>query len=291
MKYLINTIILFLGTLSLYAGSYNIDNIEITHLKDAKKYVCNPDNILSPAIVDSIDAMLVTLEKKNGIEILVVVAENVEPDCYTFALTLGNKYGVGKSNNNGLVVVLSTQQRIIQFVTGYGLEGDLPDATCKKIQTIYMTPYLANNKWDEGMLSGMTATCQYLDGKISTTELDSTNENINHKNKEYNYELLEIIFIIIITIICFIIAYFEKKCPSCKRHQLQTEKKVTRSALFYKVIEYTCTCKNCGYQKTKTKKMWLYNSKGNFFLLNSGRSRGGHFGGGSFGGGGSSSRF
>ena len=33
-------------------------------------------------------------------------------------------------------------QRCIQCYTGYGLEGDLPDAICKRIQTRDMIPYL-----------------------------------------------------------------------------------------------------------------------------------------------------
>lgn len=40
-----------------------------------------------------------------------------------------------KRKNNGLVILLVTDQRCIQFYTGYGLEGDLPDAICKRIQT------------------------------------------------------------------------------------------------------------------------------------------------------------
>ena len=55
---------------------------------------------------------------------------------------LGQETGVGqKERDNGLVILLSTDERCVQFATGYGLEGILPDAICKRIQNRYMLPY------------------------------------------------------------------------------------------------------------------------------------------------------
>ena len=72
-----------------------------------------------------------------------------EEDCFNFCHQLLNKWGVGKKDkNNGLVILLVTDQRCIQFYTGYGLEGVLPDAICKRIQTRYMIPYLKDGNWD-----------------------------------------------------------------------------------------------------------------------------------------------
>ena len=71
-----------------------------------------------------------------------------------------------KEKNNGLVILLVTDQRCIQFYTGYGLEGDLPDAICKRIQTKYMIPYLKDGNWDAGMVAGVKAVCSRLDGTM-----------------------------------------------------------------------------------------------------------------------------
>lgn len=75
--------------------------------------------------------------------------------------------GCGKERkNNGLVILLVTDQRCIQFYTGYGLEGDLPDAICKRIQTRDMIPYLKDGNWDAGMVAGVRAVCGRLDGSM-----------------------------------------------------------------------------------------------------------------------------
>lgn len=60
-----------------------------------------------------------------------------------------------EGKDNGLVILLVTDQRCIQFYTGYGLEGVLPDAICKRIQTKYMIPYLKDGNWNEGMVAGI----------------------------------------------------------------------------------------------------------------------------------------
>ena len=62
-----------------------------------------------------------------------------------------------KGKDNGLVVLLVTEERCIQFATGYGLEGVLPDAVCKQIQVRYMNKYLGEGNWDAGMLAGIQA--------------------------------------------------------------------------------------------------------------------------------------
>ena len=50
----------------------------MVHLKDARRYVCNPDGVLSQAAVDSTDLLLQALEKEKGVETVVVVVEEEE---------------------------------------------------------------------------------------------------------------------------------------------------------------------------------------------------------------------
>jgi len=147
---------------------YTTDNIPKVHLQNKMRYVCNPDGILSQAACDSIDRMLYALEQQTGIETVVAVVPSIgNDDCFDFAHRLLNEWGVGKKGkNNGLVILLVTDQRCIQFYTGYGLEGDLPDAICKRIQTRDMIPYLKDGNWDAGMVAGMRAVCGRLDGSM-----------------------------------------------------------------------------------------------------------------------------
>ena len=155
--------------LSLQAQEvYTTKNIPKVHLQDKTRYVCNPAGILSTEACDNIDRMLYALEQQTGIETVVAVVPSIgQEDCFDFSHQLLNVWGVGKKEkNNGLVILLVTDQRCIQFYTGYGLEGDLPDAICKRIQTKYMIPYLKDGNWDAGMVAGVKAVCSRLDGTL-----------------------------------------------------------------------------------------------------------------------------
>ena len=150
------SIALFLCVLvSLQAQEiYTTQNIPKVHLQDKTRYVCNPAGILSASACNEIDRMLYALEQQTGIETVVAVVPSIgNEDCFDFSHRLLNEWGVGKQGkNNGLVILLVTDQRCIQFYTGYGLEGDLPDAICKRIQTRDMIPYLKDGNWDAGMV-------------------------------------------------------------------------------------------------------------------------------------------
>ena len=166
LTFILATFLLF--PLQAQEKVYTVDNLPKVHLQNKMQYVCNPAGILSQAACDSIDSMLYALEQQTGIETVVAVVPSIgEEDCFNFCHQLLNKWGVGKKDkNNGLVILLVTDQRCIQFYTGYGLEGVLPDAICKRIQTRYMIPYLKDGNWDAGMVAGLKATCQRLDGSM-----------------------------------------------------------------------------------------------------------------------------
>ena len=293
-------ILTLLGCLSLHAKEYTIQEIPMVHLQDRTRYVSNPDGILSPSAVATMDSILYALEEKTGIQTLVVAVTGIEGgDCFDFAYRLGKEMGVGqKERDNGLVILLSTDERCVQFATGYGLEGVLPDAICKRIQSRYMVEHLGKDDWDTGMVEGIRAVNGYLDGSM---------ENIGPE--EDNDDTALIIFFVLffggIVGIFFIVAYFGNRCPKCKkRHALQRVSSHIVSRKHGVVTsEVNYICKYCGHQTTMKEQSSDPNYRGprsggpTVFMGGGGFGRGGggfsggSFGGGSFGGGGAGSRF
>ena len=151
------------------AQTYTVGDVPNVRLKDKRMHVSDPEGVLERITVQSIDAMLAALEDSTSIEVAVVVVPSVpDGDCFTFAHQLGQQWGVGKmGRDNGLVVLLATEDRCVQMVTGYGLEGDLPDAICKRIQTQWMNPHFARGEWNEGLFYGVKAVCDRLQGTMS----------------------------------------------------------------------------------------------------------------------------
>ena len=292
-------ILTLLGCLSLQAKEYTIKEIPMVHLQDRTRYVSNPDNILSASAVATMDSILFALEQKTGIQTLVVAVTGIEGgDCFDFAYRLGKEMGVGqKERDNGLVILLSTDERCIQFATGYGLEGVLPDAICKRIQNQYMVEHLGKEDWDTGMVEGIRAVNGYLDGSM---------ENIG-SNEEEDMTPLYIFGAFMLGGLGLFgwAVWSQNRCPKCKKHQIQRiSSNILSRANGFITEETTYICKNCGHTFTRKSKTSDPNFRGprggsgptifmggGGFGGRGGGFSGGSFGGGSFGGGGAGSRF
>lgn len=274
------------------AREYKVSEIPLVHLQDRTRYVSNPDNILSAAVVDSIDSALFTLEEKTGIQVLVAVVTGIEGgDCFDFAHRLGQENGVGeKGRDNGLVVLLSTDERCVQFATGYGLEGVLPDAICKRIQSQYMVEHFGNDDWNRGMLEGMKAVVAVLDGSM---------EALPEEDDMFPIYFFGVIMLLGIALACYAV-WAAGRCPKCRKKNLRRVNSIISGrSNGYIIHDVTYCCQECGHtfvSKTTSVDPNYRGPRGGGisgggFGRGGGGFSGGSFGGGSFGGGGAGSRF
>ena len=296
--FLICSLLCLLVNISLQAKEYTIKEIPMVHLQDRTRYVSNPDGILSESAVATMDQILYQLEQNTGIQTLVVAVTGIEGgDCFDFAYRLGKEMGVGqKERDNGLVILLSTDERCIQFATGYGLEGVLPDAICKRIQSRYMVEPFGKGDWNTGMVEGIRAVNGYLDGSM---------ENIGGEEEEDMLPLYLFGALMLGGLGLFGFAVWsQNRCPKCKKHKIQRISSQTLSrANGFITEETTYLCQNCGHTFTRKTKSSDPNFRGprggsgpifmggGFGGRGGGGFSGGSFGGGSFGGGGAGSRF
>ena len=289
---------LCLTTLCMSATVWTPKTVPIIHLQDSNRYVCNPEGILSQNACDTIDAMFRAVEDSTGVQALVAVLSDIEPDdCHEFSRLLGETVGVGiEGRDNGIVVVLSTTERDISFSTGYGIEGIVTDALSKRIQVNNMVPYFKDNNWDEGMIEGMRELSKYL----LDPELEARD---NEEDNPLPFMLVLFLFLFCAPVALFYLAWRStRKCPQCGKHQL----KLTHTETLYqnargKKVRYTYTCKNCKNQVFKDRYTDFGSSSGSTSSgggsvfgggsFGGGGFGGGHYGGGHFGGGGAHTKF
>lgn len=272
---------------------YTVENIPKVHLQDKTQYVCNPAGILSQEACDKINSMLYDLEQQMGIETVVAVVPSIgDEDSFEFSLQLFNEWGVGKKGkDNGLVIFLVTDQRRIQFITGYGLEGTLPDAICKRIQTKKMIPYLKKEDWDKGMVAGVQAVCKQLNGSmVNGGEADEEIEETEEDEEDSFFILIVVLGIIIVnSVITYFVSRKKSLCPKCKKHKLRrSSTKFISKINGTKTEDVTYTCLNCGYSIVHRQQS---SDNDNIVGGSSSYDDGGDFGGGSSGGGGAGSSF
>ncbi|MDR1671504.1 MAG: TPM domain-containing protein [Alistipes sp.] len=172
IKHLIISALALMCTTSLAAQGqaqpqtreYTPQTVPNVQLTDASRFVSNPDGIISSATEAEINRLCLDLRQRQIAEVVVLVLDRVEAaSLEMFAHNVLNLWGVGqKGKDNGLVISVLRSQRDIQFETGYGLEGVLPDALCKRIQTVYMVEPLRAGDFDKGVMDGVRATYNVL---------------------------------------------------------------------------------------------------------------------------------
>jgi uncharacterized protein len=166
MKSLIVNILL-LVSLSVFSVEYTVKTIPNPQTANSAAFVSNPDGILKGESVQQINQMLGDLRKQNGSEVAVVVVNSIGlEEIKPFATSLFKEWGIGTAqNSNGLLVLFVMDQKLVTFETGYGLEGVLPDAICKRIQTKSMIPYFKNGDFDGGMIAGVEQIVSTVKGE------------------------------------------------------------------------------------------------------------------------------
>jgi uncharacterized protein len=161
---LIATLAASVGWFTAFSQGYTPQTVPNVQLTDARRFVSNPDGVISAATETEINRLCQDLRQKQIAEVVVLVLERVDENSLEmFAHNVLNLWGVGqKGKDNGLVISVVRGQRDIQFETGYGLEGVLPDAICKRIQQTYMVEPLRAGDFDKGVLDGVNATYKIL---------------------------------------------------------------------------------------------------------------------------------
>lgn len=138
-------------------------------------YVSNPDKVISDNAVAQIDSTLLHLEQQTTAQVAVVIVRSIgDADIFDFAQELFNLWGLGNTNNNGLLILLVEEQHTVRFHTGQQLEGVLPDAICKDIQRRSMVPAFKEGDYDSGMINGVTEVSKILTNPTYAEEIRAT---------------------------------------------------------------------------------------------------------------------
>jgi uncharacterized protein len=113
-----------------------------------------------------------------------------------FGAALGQKWGIGqKGKDNGILILISPENHQMAIKTGYGLEGAVPDAICKRIIAVEMTPAFKQGNYYEGIDKATQTLMALTKGEFTADEYakkHSTGDN-----------LIPIFFLILVFFIVF----------------------------------------------------------------------------------------
>ncbi len=161
-------------------------------------------SLLKPEEVSSLEKSLVTFADTTSNQIAVVIVKSLDGmEKSEYAYKIGESWGVGQSKfNNGIVILLkpkSSEERGEVFIaTGYGLEGVLPDAICKRIIEKEMIPFFMNNDYYGGIVEALKVIMPIVSGEINSKDYA---KSVDEGTMDALISGFVIIMIIVITII------------------------------------------------------------------------------------------
>lgn len=136
------------------------------------KYVTDTAGILKPNDLDDLNRRLDQFERETSSQFVVYTAprlpDGVEPAEYCTRLFEAWKIGQ-KGKDNGVGLFVFVQSRRVQIITGYGLEGALPDITCKQIIENEIAPRFRQGDYAGGLSAGVNAVIAATRGEYKGT--------------------------------------------------------------------------------------------------------------------------
>jgi len=145
-----------------------------SHAKGAPKTIpvmsslfLDTTNTLNESQKTALEKKLKEFETRKGSQLAVLMVSTTEPETIDqYALRVVSQWRLGRKGvDDGVLVLVAKDDRNIRLEVGYGLEGALNDATCKRLISDYMLPLFSQGKYYEGLDTGLTHIISVIDGE------------------------------------------------------------------------------------------------------------------------------
>lgn len=121
------------------------------------------------------DNAITLSNEHDGIQVVVTTVESLDGDTIeNYALEMYNQYGIGK-NDMGLLILLSTGDRLIRIEVGKAMEAYINDSKAGRFINNYAIASLQKNKFNEGLINLQEALISEITTSVENeTNLDSS---------------------------------------------------------------------------------------------------------------------
>lgn len=173
------------------------------------RYFNDYANVVSSATATRLNTTLENFERESSSQVVVAIFSKMQSDSsiedYTVRVAQSWKVGQ-KAKDNGAVLFVFIQDRKMFLQVGYGLEGVLPDAICKRIIEDEIKPGFKAGNYDAGLSAGVTAILAATKGEYKGTGRTVASPNGSPKGMINHIEpkaVFFILFFIVVIILAF----------------------------------------------------------------------------------------
>ena len=130
------------------------------------QWVTDTAGILGGTEEDLLNRKLSDFEQSTGAQFIIYTLPSLQGDApEDFSIRAVEKWKVGqKKYDNGLVVFVFVEERLVRIEVGYGLEGSVTDAFSSRVIREYMGPRFAAGDYAGGLNAGADALMAKIRG-------------------------------------------------------------------------------------------------------------------------------
>lgn len=147
----------------MFAGSLAAQQ----HVPELHSAVTDLTNSLTPAERNELEQTLRAFSARKGSQIAVLIVDTVQPEAIEqYAIRVASAWKLGRKGvDDGALLLVAKSDRQVRIEVGYGLEGALNDATCKRIIEEIIVPRFREGAFMAGITEGTRAMIKIVNGE------------------------------------------------------------------------------------------------------------------------------
>ncbi len=168
-------------------------------------------SMISPKVENQLNQKLTALWENKGNQIAVLTLPSLEGEpIESISIRIVNKWQLGTAKkDNGILLLISRDDRKLRIEVGQGLEGKLTDAYASRIIRNIITPLFKKGNFDAGVVSGVAGILSYTDPNYLLEPIISDEQRLALSSG--SQIKIELYMAGIAILICLILVYLSEK--------------------------------------------------------------------------------
>ena len=129
--------------------------------------VVDAAGVLDGTQKQALENRLEAFELRKGTQIVVLIIDSTVPEpIESFGIRVAESWKVGRKGvDDGLLIIVASDDRAMRIEVGYGLEGIIPDATAKRLIEEVFIPGFRVGDFNQGLSAGLDRIMALIDGE------------------------------------------------------------------------------------------------------------------------------
>lgn len=163
----------FITNISIICAVLLCTSIQSKEVPSLKGRVNDYAAILNKKTIQDLENILKKHEKQTSNQIVILTITSLEGEILEqYSLKVAQTWKLGQDNhNNGVLLLISKQDRKLRIEVGYGLEATLTDASCKQIIDNIIVPEFKKGDFNSGTTRGILAITKVIKGEFKPKDL------------------------------------------------------------------------------------------------------------------------